>query len=169
LETTWKIPVWQQFGAAIDMLENAINACPEEVWGDRAGFHEFWYMTYHTLFWLDYYLSESEDGFTPPPPYTLGELDPSGVFPDRVYTRDEMLLYLGHCRAKCRAAIAALTDEQAGMPSGFPDRKLTVLEMHLYNLRHVQHHTAQLNLLLRQRIDDAPRWVGKTRTPLAGE
>jgi len=30
----------------------------------------------------------------------------------------------------------------------------------------VQHHAAQLNLILRQTIDSAPRWVAKTRTPL---
>ena len=35
-------------------------------------------------------------------------------------------------------------------------------ELFLYNLRHVQHHAAQLNLILRQTIDRAPRWVVKT-------
>jgi hypothetical protein len=35
--------------------------------------------------------------------------------------------------------------------------------MLLYNLRHVQHHAAQLNLILRQTVDAAPRWVGRTR------
>jgi len=30
--------IWQQFGAAIDMLENAIKACPEKVWGKEIGF-----------------------------------------------------------------------------------------------------------------------------------
>jgi hypothetical protein len=28
-ETTWRTALWQQFGAAIDMLENALVACPE--------------------------------------------------------------------------------------------------------------------------------------------
>jgi hypothetical protein len=30
---TWKVIIWQQFGAAIDMLENAIEACPDNLWG----------------------------------------------------------------------------------------------------------------------------------------
>lgn len=34
-----------------------------------------------------------------------------------------------------------------------------VLGILLYNMRHVQHHAAQLNLLLRQNIHDAPSWV----------
>jgi uncharacterized damage-inducible protein DinB len=35
------------------------------------------------------------------------------------------------------------------------------LELMLYSLRHVQHHTAQLNLILRQETGSAPRWVAK--------
>jgi len=34
-----------------------------------------------------------------------------------------------------------------------------VEEILLYNMRHVQHHAAQLNQLLRQEIDQAPDWV----------
>jgi uncharacterized damage-inducible protein DinB len=34
-----------------------------------------------------------------------------------------------------------------------------VLEILIYNMRHVQHHAAQLNLLLRQRVDNTPGWV----------
>ena len=34
-------------------------------------------------------------------------------------------------------------------------------------MRHIQHHTAQLNLLLRQEIDDAPGWVSQTMKGLS--
>ncbi len=162
----WQETVWRQFGAALDMLENAIRACPEHVWGDRAGFHEFWYMVYHTLFWTDYYLSESGDGFRPPEPYTLSEFDPEGAFPDRVYSKDEMLEYLDYCRAKCRSTVSALTEESSRQLNAHGRKELTVAELHLYSMRHVQHHSAQLNLLLRQRIDSAPRWVGRTQKSL---
>jgi hypothetical protein len=60
MEMSWEISVWRQFGAAIDMLDNALQACPDELWQARLfnessvqpGFSEFWYITYHTLFWL---------------------------------------------------------------------------------------------------------------------
>jgi len=52
----WQTIIWQQFGAAIDTLENAIRACPENLWSDRSRKWEYWYWTYHTIFWLDYYL-----------------------------------------------------------------------------------------------------------------
>lgn len=159
--------LWRQFGAAIDMLENALVACPDELWGDRSQRPEFWYVVYHTLFFLDYYLSDSPDGFAPPAPYTLDELDPAGLLPDRVYTRDELRTYLEHGRQKCRATIGALTDARARAPSGFERLDVSVSELLLYNMRHVQHHAAQLNLILRQQIDSAPAWVSKTKIPLA--
>jgi DinB superfamily len=168
MDPQWRAMLWGQFGAAIDMLENAIHACPDALWRDRSRFPEYWYVTYHTLFFLDYYLSPSAETFAPPPPFTMSEMDPSGVLPDRVYEKRELLDYLEHGRTKCRTVIAALTDASLHEPCGFMRRDLTVVELHVYSLRHVQHHTAQLNLILRQVIDDAPRWVGKTGVPLEG-
>ena len=163
-----KETVWDQFGAAIDMLENAIEACPDSVWNDsnRKTASQFWYLAFHTLWWLDYYLAEDPQTFRPPAPYTMGEMDPAGVYPDHPYTRDELRAYLAHGREKCRRAIAALTEEQAMSLHKFGKRQHSVLNLHLYNARHVQHHAAQLNLMLRQGIDAAPRWVSHAKQPL---
>lgn len=161
MDTTWRAIVWQQFGAAIDMLENAVLACPEELWSDRSQRPEFWYVVYHTLFFLDLYLSGSVEGFVPPAPFTLDELDPAGLLPERPYTKDELHTYLEHGRTKCREVIAALTDEKSRERCGFAWLDVSVLELLLYNMRHVQHHAAQLNLILRQTIDSAPRWVAR--------
>ena len=40
---------------------------------------------------------------------------------------------------------------------------ITVLELFIYDMRHVQHHVGQLQLLLRQRTDSAPAYVGRGR------
>ena len=169
LDTCWKGVLWQQFGASIDMLENALLACPDDVWSDRSRRPEFWYLVYHTLFFLDLYLSKSPEGFTPPAPFTLDELDPAGRLPERVYTKAELRTYLEHGRWKCRAAIEALTGERAIERCGFVKPDLSVSELLLYNMRHVQHHAAQLNLILRQTTDSAPGWVARTKSALSGE
>lgn len=167
MEHQLKTSVWQQFGAAIDTLENAIVACPDDVWGDRPGYHEYWYLAYHTLFFLDLYLSDtSEEEFRPPEPFGLEELDPAGALPPRVYTKQELLAYLEHDRQKCRTVLRQFSDERAHLLCGSIRPGLTYFELHLYNMRHVQHHSAQLNLILRQRINSAPRWVSKAKTPL---
>ena len=52
---SWRTGIWQQFGAAIDTLGNAIVACPKELWDDGSKPPElFWYSAYHCLFFLDY-------------------------------------------------------------------------------------------------------------------
>jgi hypothetical protein len=158
--------LWQQFGASIDMLENAVVACPENLWSDRSRQPEFWYLVYHTLFYLDLYLSDSVEGFAPPQPFTLDEMDPRGILPERVYTKEELQTYLEHGRRKCRARIASLTDEKTRERCVFWSLEASVVEMLLYNMRHVQHHAAQLNLILRQQTDSAPAWVSKTKIKL---
>ncbi len=162
--------LWSQFGATIDMLENAIRACPEDLWGDPSRRPEwvsrdvvgFWYVAFHTLFFLDFPLSDPNSTFAPPPPFTLDELDPAGLLPDRIYTKTELLDYLDHCRRKCRASIAELTEDKAREPRKLGSKaEGTFVELLLYVMRHVQHHTGQLNLMLRRATDSAPRWVAK--------
>jgi len=42
-------------------------------------------------------------------------------------------------------------------------KNFSFLEILLYNMRHIQHHVAQLNLYLRQTIDRAPKWVSQVK------
>ncbi len=168
METLWKTSLWQQFGAAIDMLDNALTACPDELWqtvlwqDEPAGYAEFWYLGYHTLFWLDLYLAGAVDGFAPPDPFTLDELTPDG-FPARVYTKAELQTYLMHCRRKCQSTIMALTNERAAQLCIFGRREMSFVECLLYTMRHVQEHAAQLSLLLGQQQGIAAGWVAKAK------
>jgi hypothetical protein len=165
---TWRTIIWQQFGAAIDDLDNAVRACPDELWRDRlwedpAHQHfflpEFWYIVYHTLFWLDLYLTGAEEGFAPPPPFTLVEQDDDGPLPERPYTKDELRTYLIACRQRCQATIEGLTEDAAQRGCHFAWGEVSFAELLLYNMRHVQGHAAQLNLLLGQKTGSAPDWV----------
>jgi hypothetical protein len=175
MDSTWRTSIWRQFGAAITMLENALRACPDDLWNEslwkdsqRPELALFWYVAYHTLFWLDLYLSGSIEGFTPPAPYTLAELDPAGLLPDRIYTRDELLSYLDHCCQKCRRTVEALTEERARQLCRFPWGEVTYLELILDNMRHVQEHAAQLNMFLGQKIGSTSRWATKAKSECAG-
>lgn len=163
MDSFWKKILWKQFGATIDMLENALLTCTDELWDTDS---KFWYTAYHTLFYLDYYLTEEPENYMPPPPFTLSEIDPSGIMPDRVYSKNELLIYLKFCREKCHSLIEALTDQRASKRWINEFKNYSVLEILLYSMRHTQHHVGQLNLLLRQGINDAPRWVSQTKISL---
>jgi len=160
MDQQFKKSLWKQYGASIDMLENAISMCPDELWDTD---NNFWYWAYHTLFWLDYYLTLEPDKFSPLPPFTLSEFDSNGALPDRTYTKEELLTYLDASRKKCHNLFTNMTDEIAKSGWANKSKKYSVFEISLYNMRHVQHHAAQLNLLLRQNINDAPLWVGQAK------
>ena len=127
-------------------------------------FAQFWYVAYHTLFWLDLYLTGTEDGFLPPSQFTLIEQYDLGPLPERVYTKAELLAYLNDCRERCHATITALTDETAKRHCQFGWGECSFLELLIYNLRHVQGHAAQLNMLLGQQVGPQPSWVAQARS-----
>jgi hypothetical protein len=165
--------LWRQFGAAIDMLGDALRDCPDEQWEKRlwedqsdqwvaAGFSSFWYLGYHTLFWLDLYLTGAEEGFVPPEPFDLVEMEPDEVLP-RTYTREELLGYLEYCRRKCQETISAMSNEQAYQLCRFAWRELPFAELQLYNLRHVQEHGAQLRMFLGQQTGKSTKWVSQAQ------
>jgi uncharacterized damage-inducible protein DinB len=173
MKIPWRTIIWQQFGAAIDDLDNALRACPDELWRDRLWDNpseeqfflpEYWYIVYHTLFWLDLYLTGAEEGFAPPVPFTLIEQDADGPLPERPYTKEELQAYLNDCRKKCQATIEALTDETAQQRCRFGWGEVSFAELLLYTMRHVQGHAAQLNLLLGQKIGLAPDWVTRAKS-----
>lgn len=159
----WRVAAWGQLGAALDFLDDAIVACPEELWGDNTQPTIAWYTVYHTLFWVDLYLSGSAEGFAPPEPYTLSELDPDGMMPPREYSKEEMREYLRYCRANAEAKIPALTPEEADRPYQFGWGPMPYGELIAYVMRHVQEHAAQVHLLIGQHSKHDPRWVPRAR------
>ena len=151
---------WRQYVPAIDMLESALRNCPDELWEKSlweddpdqwvaAGFGSFWYLGYHTLFWLDLYLTGAEEGFAPPPPFDLVEMEADEVLP-RTYTRLELLVYLEICRKRYQETISELSTEQAQRLCRFPWGELPYGELLLYTLRHVVEHAAQLHMFIGQ-------------------
>jgi hypothetical protein len=165
--------LWRQFGAAIDMLGDALRDCPDELWEKRlwddqpdqwvaAGFSTFWYLGYHTLFWLDLYLTGAEEGFAPPAPFDVVEMEEGEALP-RTYTRAELLGYLDYCRRTCQEIISALSHEQAARVCRFAWGELSFAELQLYNLRHVQEHGAQLRMFLGQQAGASASWVSQAQ------
>jgi hypothetical protein len=172
MDSAWNDILWRQMGAAMDMLENDIRNCPADLWEAHVweeptgyeGYSDYWYLAYHCIFWLDCYVSGKPDDFQPPAPYTLGEYDPAGALPERVYTPKELLTYLAYCREKGRQKIDSLTAEIAQMPVQFHWGELPYIELFLDSMRHTQEHGAQLNLFLGQQVGQVARWVTRTKT-----
>lgn len=177
-ESMWNTALWRQFGAAIDLLEKALFACPEALWTRRIWptpppsefppqFAEFWYVSYHALVWLDLYLAGvPEEDFAPPSPFAQGVIDSLEALPEQPYTKAELHAYLVSLRGTCYTTLSALSDEQARRPVEYAwsgGEAISYAELLIYTLRHVQEHAAQLCLFLGQQgipsaaLDSVPR------------
>lgn len=171
----WQPMIWRQYGAALDVLGDAIAACPDELWrarmydesAARPEYAEVWYRAYHALFWVDLYLFGAEEEFRPPAPFELIEMAEDDL-PAAVYTKEQLLSYWAYCRRHCRETLLALSDEAANRLCTFAWGQVTFAELQLYSLRHVQEHAAQLGLFLGQNGVAAPDWVSQAR-PAAGD
>ena len=165
-----KESLWRQFGASIDMLENVIVISPEDFLHENK---QFFYIIFHNLIFLDYYMTVPPKDFIPKLPFTIKEADEipqeaiDDLIPDRIFSKTELLDYLKHCREKGYQFIHSLTEDK--LNDRFIEDLDTdamdypVLEILLYNMRHVQHHTGQLNLLLRQNVHQSPKWVFRAK------
>jgi hypothetical protein len=72
------------------------------------------------------------------------------------YSRDEVLEYCEFCHAEVAAEVPAISlDEESGF-SWLPFNRLGV---HLYNIRHIQHHAGQLADRLRTAANIGTAWV----------
>jgi len=149
--------LWRQFGASIDMLTNVIENCPDNYFSSNK---RFYYLAYHTVVMFDYYLSIPPASFSPllsftildqhqRPPESIGDM-----IPDKLYSKKELVEYLSGSRLKCQQLIQGLTEDEIlntrfteGNQEG--DMDYSILEILLYNMRHTQHHTGQLHLMIR--------------------
>jgi hypothetical protein len=166
--------LWNQFGASIDMLRNIIALWPDQYWILES---KVYCLSYHTFLFLDYYLTIPPTNFTAPLPFTMITPDKiagyaiDDLLPGRLYTKNELLDCLQSCRQKCKSVIFSLTEktlEQRWIDRpddivGSSTLKYSVFEILLYNLKHVQHHVGQLNLLLRQETGKAAGWVANAQ------
>ena len=73
------------------------------------------------------------------------------------YTKTEILQYLVLCQNEVEEKVTVLDLDAA---SGFNWLPFNKLELQFYNIRHIQHHTGQLDDRLRINADIGIRWTG---------
>jgi hypothetical protein len=139
----------EQYISALKMLDNVITLCPEKLWDDAVNYENtYWRIVYHTLFYTALYLAENVDSFTRwenhlPNYNRLGKVndDDEPIVITTSYSKVELGDYL-------QSIYAGLTnnfdEHNFSNPSNFEWLPMTKLELHLYNLRHLQHHIGQL-------------------------
>lgn len=167
-----------QYHAALAMLRQAIERCPDDLWSSGNHTNPFWRIAYHALFFTHLYIQPKLETFSPWEHHQTGlqymddipgppEIDDLVELPHRPpqtgepYTKTEMLAYWSVCEEMIDDAVDALN--LLDPESGFSWYKLSKLEHQIISIRHTQHHTAQLVDRVRAATDTGVDWVSAGR------
>jgi len=154
-----------QYLASLDMLRQAVVACPESLWNSPDTRNKFWHISYHALFYTHLYLSPTERDFTawdrhreeyefmgplPWPPHKEPQIG-------EPYDPVDILDFLDYCVIAVKEIVPTLDFDA---PSGFSWLPFGKLELQFYNIRHLQQHIGELCERLGETAGINVNWVG---------
>lgn len=161
---TLKNLIIHQFSASLDTLNYCIESCPDAEWQKDHKDAPFSQVVFHTLFYADFYLGRDSIPFKEQP-FHIEHKDIFSEYeemedkiPENRYEKPFCLDYLAHCKAKLKATVEAETAETLAGESGIDFRKISRAELYVYNLRHIQHHAAQLGLRIQMVTGKETPW-----------
>ena len=156
--------ILRQYRAALYMLNDAIELCPEDLWFSTGYRNRFWHIAYHSLFYTHLYLQPSEGDFEPwskhvpnsndlgPGPWLKNE--PFQI--PEPYAKSDVQDYVKLCSSEVEKQVPLIRFED---DSGFSWLPFDKLELQFYNIRHLQHHAGQLSDRLRTAVNIGVGWV----------
>jgi len=169
-----------QYHAALGMLKLGVERCPEGLWVDRTPANPYWRIAYHALYFTHLYLQPNLESFRPWEHHQTGMHDLDDVpaenellefleLPHRPpqtgsYTKEQILAYWEVCAGMVDGGVDTLDLESA--ESGFSWYPVSKLEHQIINIRHLQHHAAQLGDRLRNATTNVGvEWYGRWPRP----
>jgi len=156
-----------QYDASLSTFNFCVARCPDALWKAPIAKLKFCQAAFHCMMFTDLYLQPSDDetAFKQQAFHVAHQADFGGYeeLADRaqvmLYDRPFVLDYIQHVRRKAQETIARESADVLSGPSGFHYRKCSRAELHVYNIRHIQHHAAQLSLRLRLDANVDVPWV----------
>jgi hypothetical protein len=131
--------IQSQYLAVFEMLRQAVQKCPESLWDDASYKNLFSQTVSHVLFYTHFYLHNGPETFIPWSKHRPG----SEGFDSECekYSKADLLEYIN---LLCQLVGPLVNSLDLDAPSGFHWLPFSRLETHIYNIRHLQHHTGEL-------------------------
>lgn len=150
-----------QYRAALEMLKQTIQQCPETHWKSLETQTAFGQVAYHALFYTHLYLQESQQTFTAWSKHRAEYLfsDQVPQPPVELLDKATVLEYLAFCEQE---VVDKLAGTDLAADSGFHWLPFSKLELQIYSIRHIQQHVGELM----ERLGSAAHaisWIGSWR------
>lgn len=156
----------RQIGAAFKMLETAIENANDTTWTAKINNVPFWQMCYHVLWFTDFYFHADQKTFQPRS-FDVEGMKNVMVKPDsrmleiqkHPISKSTMKAYCTYARQKANQFIQSIDNSFFTTPSPFEWHGFPKIDLVDYNLRHLQHHVGQLDIILRREQNIGNPWI----------
>lgn len=147
----------RELGLSVDMLANEIEACPDSLWGERAGGFRFFQQILHALcgleFWTRTAPAEFKEPFSDRALYPELDGEPEGSA-----TKAELRDYAARVRAQALALVRGQDDAWLASPSALHGG-VSNLDIIVGQIRHLMYHAGHCDAALRERGIRPPEWL----------
>lgn len=156
----------RQYEGALRMLDQCVEHCDVDHWNAPVDKMIFCQVVFHALWFTEVYLIDDVDAMKQQPFHQehnefFADYD---AYPDRRHElrhdRGLTQAYLLSCRETAGQVLVKETEQSLAKISQLAWMGLTRAELHIYNIRHIHHHAAQLSLHLKQTVGNGAEWVG---------
>ncbi len=140
-----------QYKAAFNMLRQVVGKTPDDQWNSDEYQNPNWQIAYHAIWSAKLYLGANMESFIPWDGAVKGgeslggandwENPDDGITLTGHHTRSEVLSFIAILEKELSVTVSSLPLSE---DSGFEWYPYSRLELHINNIRHLQHHTAQL-------------------------
>lgn len=159
----------EQYGAAFKTLEKIMDVCPDDFWNDEQVGPQIYKVLYHTLFFIDLYLSltkEARDNFTP----KFKQAEDFRTSKENFHPKEwksaispkEIREYIKDLRSKARDGFKSLELDSLLADPIFEWHGSSLFSSLMYNLRHIMLHIGALQARLRISGVEEQFWVSQS-------
>ena len=141
--------ITSQYTAAFEMLKESIEKCPEAEWNNPLDANPTWKIAYHAIFIAHMYLHPDLKSFSP----WQKHHDPESGVP---FSQQDVLEFLTLVQEQVSEKVENMDMEAQ---SGFEWLPFGKLELHIYNIRHIQQHIGEIYERLGHRQNLELGWV----------
>lgn len=162
----YKELIGNQFEASLGTLRACLDRCPNAAWQEPVANLTFSQAIFHALFFADVYLGRDLASLRSQPFHadnaaTFADYEELEDRPQRAtYDKPFIGAYLEHVRGKATTVVANESADELSERPGFEWLPFSRAEVHVYNVRHLQHHAGQLGLRLRLEGGEGVPWFG---------
>jgi hypothetical protein len=146
------------FSGVLLMFINSVKEFPSKYWDEAKDKYYIWQHAYHTLYYVDLWMSKSYDDFKIYKGFD-DDLHEMHIDESRVISKEKIIEYFEFVNLKCEKIFSELDDDKIIEEAFFFDKKVKYIKRILGQIRHVSVHIGLINGIMIKYNNKLTDWI----------